>query len=175
MSACFCFAEVVDGILVAYATKHGPTHELAESIAAQLAEAGVETHALSASSVRSLDDYSAVVLGAPMFMGCWHRDACSFLRRFRTELADRPLAIFILGPSTDDGAVWEQARLGLDDALAHLPEVEPVSIGLFGGAIVPESLHFPLFGIAAGDLCDAAPIREWVDALPDVLGLRAAV
>ena len=54
----------MDEILIAYATKHGSTHEVAEAVAARLAAAGVEAHTLAANRVRSLDEYRAVVLGA---------------------------------------------------------------------------------------------------------------
>ena len=39
-------------VLIAYATKHGSTHEVAETVAAHLAQAGVEAHTVPASRVR---------------------------------------------------------------------------------------------------------------------------
>src|SRR5215831_11987247 len=134
----------MDEVLIAYATKHGSTHEVAESIAAHLADIGVEAHTLPAHRVRSMDDYRAVVLGAPLSMGRWHRDARSFLVRFRIELASRPLAVFALGPLEEDRENRESARKQLYRTLSHVPGVEPVTVGLFGGAIVPATLHFPL-------------------------------
>src|ERR1051326_2302430 len=114
-------------ILIAYATKHGSTHEVAESVAAHLAQMGFEAHTLPANRVPSLDEYRAVVLGAPLYMGRWHGDARAFLRRFRHELATRPFAVFALGPVKDDAEQWEDARKQLFDALSHAPGVEPRS------------------------------------------------
>jgi menaquinone-dependent protoporphyrinogen oxidase len=165
----------MDEILIAYATKHGSTHEVAETIAAHLAEAGVETHTLPMNRVRSLDEYRAVVLGAPLYMGRWHGDARAFLRRFADELTSRPLAIFALGPTKDEPEQWTGARKQLYESLARFPGVEPVSVGLFGGAIVPETLHFPFSHIPAGDLRDWSAIEEWTARLPDALGLHALV
>ena len=165
----------MDEVLIAYATKHGSTHEVAESIAAHLADIGVEAHTLPAHRVRSMDEYRAVVLGAPLYMGRWHRDARSFLGRFRIELASRPLAVFALGPLEEDRENWESARKQLYRTLSHVPGVEPVTVGLFGGAIVPATLHFPLSHIPAGDLRDREAIREWADRLPEALGLRVVV
>lgn len=165
----------MDEILIAYATKHGSTHEVAESVAARLAQAGVEAHTLPANRVRSLDEYSAVVLGAPLYMGHLHADARKFLRRFSKELATRPFAVFALGPVQDEPEQWEEARKQLYDTLAHFPGVEPVTVGLFGGAIVPETLHFPLSRIPAGDLRDWAAIEAWTARLPDAFGLRELV
>jgi menaquinone-dependent protoporphyrinogen oxidase len=161
----------MDEALIAYATKHGSTHEIAEFVAARLAEVGVEARTLPAHSVRSLDDYQAVVLGAPLYMGRWHNDARAFLRRFRSELATRPLAVFALGPVEDKPEQWEGAAKQLSKALAHVPGVEPVTVEVFGGAIVPETLHFPFSHVAAGDLRDWDAIRTWAEHLPDKLRL----
>ena len=165
----------MDEVLIAYATKHGSTHEVAEFVAAHLADIGAEAHTLPAHRVRSLDEYQAVVLGAPLYMGRWHRDARTFLRRFRSELATRPLAVFALGPVEDNLEQWEGARAQLYNALAHAPGVEPVTVGVFGGAIVPETLHFPFSHIPAGDLRDWDAIRDWTERLPDALGLGVLV
>jgi menaquinone-dependent protoporphyrinogen oxidase len=162
-------------VLIAYATKHGSTHEVAETVAAHLAQAGVEAHTVPADRVRSLDEFEAVVLGAPIYLGRWHHDARAFLRRFRSELATRPLAVFALGPISDSSEQWDGARQQLYRALAHAPGVEPVTVGLFGGAIVPETLHFPFSHVPAGDLRDWDSIRAWTERLPDALGLRVLV
>jgi len=171
----WCFAYGMDEILIAYATKHGSTHEVAETIAGRLAEAGAETHTLPAERVESLDGYDAVVLGAPMYMGRWHGDARAFLRRHREALATRPLAVFALGPVRDEPKQWDGARKQLYDTLAHFPGIEPVTVALFGGAIVPETLHFPFSRVPAGDLRDWDEIREWTERLPDALGLGVLV
>jgi menaquinone-dependent protoporphyrinogen oxidase len=165
----------MDEVLIAYATKHGSTHEVAETVAAHLAQAGVEAHTVPADRVRSLDEFQAVVLGAPIYMGRWHHDARAFLRRFRSELATRPLAVFALGPISDSAEQWDGARQQLYGALAHVPGVEPVTVGLFGGAIVPETLHFPFSHVPAGDLRDWDSIQAWTERLPDALGLRVLV
>jgi menaquinone-dependent protoporphyrinogen oxidase len=162
----------MDEILIAYATKHGSTHEVAEAIAGWLADAGVETHTLSAAKVDDLDEYSAVVLGAPLYMGHWHRDARAFTRRHRRALEEKPLAVFALGPIKDEQGQWRGAREQLDRELRGL---HPVGVGLFGGAIVPETLHFPFSHMPAGDLRDWDVIRAWAAELPELLGVRVPV
>lgn len=162
----------MDTILIAYATKHGSTHEVAEAIAGWLSEEGVETHTLPARDVRSLEGYDAVVLGAPLYMGRWHPDARGFVRRHRHALAARPFAAFALGPLKDDDGQWRGAHTQLDNALEGLA---PVAVGLFGGTIVPETLHFPFSRMPAGDLRDWAVIERWAAALPAHLGVRVGV
>ncbi len=60
-------------------------------------------------------------LGAPLYMGRWHRDARAFLRRHRDALAKRPLAVFALGPVKDEPKQWDGAEKQLYATLAQLP------------------------------------------------------
>ena len=85
-------------VLVAYATRYGSTQEVAESVAATLRECGLEVDIGPMRDVRTLDQYRSVVLGAPLYMMHWHKDALHFLARHREALTARPVAIFALGP-----------------------------------------------------------------------------
>ena len=53
-------------VLVAYATRYGSTQEVAEAVAATLRERGLEVDIQPMREVRALDQYRAVVLGAPL-------------------------------------------------------------------------------------------------------------
>jgi len=66
-------------ILVGYATTYGSTQEIAEAVAATLREGGLEVDCRPASKVRTLEGYAADVLGAPLCMFRWHKDATHFL------------------------------------------------------------------------------------------------
>ncbi len=103
-------------VLVAYATKYGSTQEVAEAVAATLRERGLEVDIQPMRKVRTLDGYSAVVLGAPLYMFRWHRDARHFLSRHRKALMERPVAIFALGPFHDEEKEWQDVRAQLNRA-----------------------------------------------------------
>ncbi|MEJ2711561.1 MAG: flavodoxin domain-containing protein, partial [Anaerolineales bacterium] len=82
-------------ILVAYASQHGSTGEIAAAIAADLREAGLEVDLQLIRQVRTLEGYQAIVLGAPLYMFRWHKDALRFLARHRQTLASGlPVAVF---------------------------------------------------------------------------------
>jgi menaquinone-dependent protoporphyrinogen oxidase len=149
-------------ILVTYATNAGSTAKVAEAVAAQLAKtAQVET--LPFDKVTSLDNYSAVVLGAPMILG-WHRGAQAFLKRNQAALSRIPLAIFITCMSltktcetsvagvpiyVDEKlpvAPKKEGRLSfkenystvshyMEPILKAAPLVKPVSVAFFGGSL----------------------------------------
>ncbi len=163
----------MDGpLLVAYASSHGSTREVAEAICSPLQETGLRAHLRPAMDVRDLDGYDAVVLGAPLYMGRWHRHAHAFLRRHQRALAGKPLAVFALGPIHDDvEKEWSDARSQLDAAIAR-HGVEPHVVEIFGGRVDPSQLHFPFSKIPAGDARDWDAIAAWSEALPEALGLR---
>jgi len=79
--------------------------------------------------------YSVVVLGAPLYMFRWHKDARHFLSRHREALTQRPVAIFALGPfTTGDEKEWQGSREQLNKELAGFPWLTPVALEIFGAA-----------------------------------------
>jgi menaquinone-dependent protoporphyrinogen oxidase len=165
---------MVHRILVAYATKHGSTAEVADTIGLELRASGVDVDVREARAVGDLDGYDAVVLGAPLYMGRWHGDARAFLRRLRRDLRDRPLGVFALGPLKEDGTDVPGAQRQLDTALAKAP-VRPVDVVLFGGAVDPDRLRFPLNRMPRADVRDWIRIRAWARGLPAVLEAAATL
>lgn len=65
-------------VLVAFASKHGATGEIAEAIAAALRERGIEADVESVDAVIELDAYDAIVLGSAVYMGHWLDAAQAF-------------------------------------------------------------------------------------------------
>ena len=158
-------------ILVGYATRYGSTQEVAEAVAATLRERGLAVDLQPMRQVRTLTGYSAVVLGAPLFMFRWHKDALRFLSRHRNALTERPVAVFALGPVHDpyDEQEWQDSRAQLDKALVQFPWLTPVALEVFGGKYDPEKLRFPISLFAgnepASDLRDWTAIRAWAGNL----------
>jgi len=81
-------------ILVAYATRHGSTADVAEWIGDGLRVPGSHVDVVEIGSAPRLADYDAVVVGGPMILG-WHRAARRFLGTHAGELEGRPVALFI--------------------------------------------------------------------------------
>lgn len=152
-------------ILVAYASKHGTTREVAESIAATLAELGLEVELEEAGRVRDVGRYGAVVVGGGLYRGKWHADARRLLKRSRHELAARPLAVFGMGPDSLEASKVAESRQQLERALATVPELEPIAVAIFGGALEPESWHFPFNRLPAFDARDWDAIRAWAEEI----------
>ncbi len=146
--------------LVAYASKHGSTEEVARAIGVVVRDAGHHVDVRDAEAVTDVEPYDAVILGAPLYIGRWHAGARTFLRRHRTALEERPLAVFALGPLTLGETQIADSRKQLLSALAHL-EVSPDLVTIFGGAVDPAKLHFPLNRMPKTDARDWSEIEAW--------------
>ncbi len=150
-----------NSILVGFATQYGSTQQVAEQVAATLREHGLEVDLQPVRQVRSLEKYRAVVLGAPIYMFHWHKEALGFLSRHRTTIAQRPVAIFALGPIHSEEKEFQEARAQLDKELAKFPWLVPVALEIFGGKLEPAKFRFPHNLIPAMKNMPASDIRDW--------------
>ena len=163
-------------ILVGYATRYGSTQEVAEAVAATLRTGGREVDLQPMQTVRTLDGYRAIVLGAPLYLGSWPKDARRFLAQYQAALAARPVAIFALGPLGTDEKDLQASRAQLDKELAKFPWLTPLAVAVFAGKYDPQKLNLPhkllaalpaspLYHRPASDLRDWAAIRAWAGSL----------
>ena len=158
-------------ILVGYATRNGSTQEVAETIAESLRKDGREVDIQPMRRVQTLAGYRMLVLGAPLYMFHWHKDALAFLSRHQEALKGLPVAVFALGPFHDEEKEWQEVRAQLDKELAKFPWFAPVAHEVFGGKFDPAKLRFPLNllpamkKIPASDVRDWAAIRAWASDL----------
>ena len=150
-------------ILIAYATRTGSTQEVAEAVAVTLCESGLEVDIQPMRNVRTLKGYGAVVLGAPLYMFHWHKDALSFLSRYREVLTDGLLvAIFASGPfAKGDEKEWQEVRKQLDQELAKFAWLRPIAVEIVGGKFDPAKLSFPLNLVPALKQMPASDLRDW--------------
>jgi menaquinone-dependent protoporphyrinogen oxidase len=157
-------------LLVAYATRNGSTRDVAEHIASMLRLDGYDVVCSAAAEIDDLEGVDAVILGAPIYTGRWHRDASNFVKRHRDELAEGAFAVFALGPRTLDLHDLNSTRDQLDRALRKLDAPPPATIAVFGGVIDPKKLHFPFNRVRPSDARDWDDIHRWAANLPAALG-----
>jgi len=165
----------MSNILVAYATRYGSTREVAERVGEKLRAPGVAVDVSPAGSVTDVSRYSAVVLGAPYYIGKMLKEATAFLERHRGDLETMPVALFALGPvrATDD---MDEDRKQLDRTLDKIGWFKPVAVEMFVGKFDPAVLRgldklvtkpkaSPLYGLGAQDDRDWNAIESWAESL----------
>ena len=163
-------------VLVAYASKHGTTREVAETIASTLHEHGLAVELEEAARVDDVSRYDAVVVGGGLYMGRWHADARRLLKRHRRGLAEKYLTVFAMGPDSLDESKVAESRKQLDRALASTPELNPGAVAIFGGALEPRNWPFPFNRLPAFDARNWDDIHSWADELVEKLqGVAASV
>ena len=91
-------------VLVASATRHGATAEIAEAIAATLKDRGLKVELRRVEEVADMSGYDAVVLGSAVYIGKWLEPARQFAVDHAAELAMRPTWLFSSGPLGDPRA-----------------------------------------------------------------------
>ena len=107
-------------VLVAAASKHGATGEIAARIGARLAEHGVDVQVENLTQVADLSPYDAFVIGSGVYLGNWLKQARRFLDQHAGELAERPTWLFASGSIVGDPPVADDPnvlRAGLADRL----------------------------------------------------------
>ncbi len=171
----------MESILVVYATKYGSTKEVAEAIAETLRTHGLEVDVRAAGDPVDPSDYSAVVVGGAFYYFRWLKAAHKFIRSHRGALETLPVAVFGMGPWSEDPAKFAEelsdVRTHLDKALAKHEWLAPVAATVFGGAFFPDRLKFPdnnpaMRQIPTADARDWETIRAWAESLPAAFGLE---
>jgi len=72
-------------VLVAYASKYGSTQEVAEKIAATLRENDLLVDLKPIREVKPLEEYTAIVLGAPLYISTSPTGSENHLASFRFQ------------------------------------------------------------------------------------------
>src|SRR4051812_1761727 len=156
-------------ILVAVATRHGATREIAENVATAVGSARTDAGVWSLVEVRdavlvhSVEGFDAVVLGSAVYRGHWPEPARKLAESFSDELRRVPVWLFSSGPIGEQTEPAEEP-LVVEDLGRRL---EARGHRLFGGKIDRHALHFPeravvaALRVADGDNRDWPSIRAW--------------
>lgn len=168
-------------VLVAHASRHGSTAEIAERIAERLREAGLDAVAMDVDEVEGVAAYDAFVIGGAAYMFHWLAPALKFVRRNEELLARRPVWLFSSGPVGDEKVddegndLLEVSRPKEFDELHELlaPREEKVFFGKWDPDAPPvgfaeRMMRFVPAGreaLPAGDFRDWSAIDAWADGI----------
>jgi menaquinone-dependent protoporphyrinogen oxidase len=156
-------------VLVTYASKYGSTGGVADALGKELCAKEVATDVLLIRNVTNVSSYQGVVIGSPIYMGKWMSEAVDFLKTNRNILRQVPVTYFLvcmtLARPTEKNRV--EVLSYMDPILKTVPEIKPVGIGTFAGALDYGNLSWlnqkilKSKGTPEGDFRDWNVIRAW--------------
>jgi menaquinone-dependent protoporphyrinogen oxidase len=163
-------------VLVAYATKHGATAEIAEKIGEVLRQAGIRTDVLPMNHINNLHSYKAVVLGSAVYIGRWRKEAAKFLKANEEVLAEQLVWLFSSGPTGKGNPVELLKGWYFPPVLQPIADrIQPRGITVFHGAVDMKKSNFiekwmiNKVKAPVGDFRDWEAISSWAAVIANVL------
>lgn len=164
-------------VLIAVASRHGATREIADEIQTILEAEGFAADVVDVASDTPLDGYDAVVLGSAVYSGRWLTSATRFAAANRMRLRELPVWLFSSGPlgeppEPDDNPVDVD---DIDDQL------HPVDDRVFAGRLDRSDLGFAeramvgALGVLDGDYRQWDEIVDWAEGIAAHLAEMVAV
>lgn len=159
-------------ILIAYASKHGATAEIAKKLGETLTQTGFQVALAEAKKVRDLSPYGAVILGSAVYYGQWRRAAARLLTKHERILAQKPTWLFSSGPAGEGDPVELLNGWRFPPRLQEVADrIRPRDITVFQGALDPDKLggfeKWVLNNVRSplGDFRDWEAITAWANLI----------
>ena len=167
-------------ILIAYASRTGTTTGVAEAIGDTLKNHGVQVDVRAMQDIDDCTPFRAVVAGSAIQNRQWLPEALQFIHTHRAVLVEKPLATFLVCMTLAMKNADQYRSFVLDFLQPVRAQVNPVSEGLFAGALdiskVPSfSDRFKfrlsvLFRVwSEGDHRDWNAIHSWTESIYPLL------
>ncbi|MDX6560259.1 MAG: menaquinone-dependent protoporphyrinogen oxidase [Gaiellales bacterium] len=159
-------------VLVAAASRHGATQEIADAIGITLNAEGMSASVVPIAEVADLAGYEAFVLGSAVYMGRWLDSAKTFVERNSETLSNQPTWLFSSGPIGDPPRPKQPEAVDVDDVVSKTHANEHK---LFAGKLDKNALGFGeravmlAFRAVEGDYRDWDEIQAWARAVAQEL------
>jgi len=162
-------------VLVAYASRHGSTAEIAQAMANTLCSDSVIAEAKWVGHVTDVSEYDAIFIGSAIRYDKWLPEATEFVARHQPALQQMPVSLFFtcMTLSVKSAKTTAQAAEYAAKIAALLPRVSATDVGQFAGVLDFDKIPFPgrliarlifvLLRVKAGDYRDWPAIRHWAE------------
>jgi menaquinone-dependent protoporphyrinogen oxidase len=145
-------------VLVAFASKHGATEEIARSIGEILDGQGLTVDVKRMKDVDTVLPYNAFVLGSAIYMGSWLKGARAFVDGHAELLARQPTWLFSSGPIGSPPHAAASDSFNVPDLLdaTHARDHQ-----VFGGRLDKANLGLAERALAGALRVPSGDYREW--------------
>lgn len=160
-------------LLIAVASKHGSTEEIAEKIQATIARSGIQSDVVPCDQA-TVDGYDALVIGSAVYAGHWRPEALAFVDRIESELASTPVWLFSSGPLGDPPKPPDEPV----EVAEIIDRLSPRGHALFAGKLdkgrlsVGERTVVRMVKAPYGDFRPWDDIAGWAEEIAAYLGNR---
>ena len=155
-------------VLIAVASRHGSTYEIAEAIAAELEEAGLTAEVKEINQNPHVLSYDAAVIGSAVYMGRWLSEAQNFVEDHQEALLEVPVWLFSSGPLGENSTEKEGEPYNLDElvtmtqAKGHQVFIGKLDKGDLGFG---EKLVIRMVKAPDGDFRDWQAVSDWAQEI----------
>jgi menaquinone-dependent protoporphyrinogen oxidase len=163
-------------VLVAHASKHGMTAEIAAKIGEILRRAGLKVEVLPVKRVKDPASYQAFVLGSAVYIAMWRKDLVQFLQKNEKTLSEHPVWLFSSGPmGKGDPSELSQGWRFPKAQEPLIERIKPRDIAIFHGAINIKKMNllekWVLKNVKAptGDYRNWDAITSWARSIAEAL------
>lgn len=165
-------------VLVAVASKHGGTQDIAYGIARILMGWGIVADVRNIETDGEVDGYEAVILGSAVYRGSWLKSARQFVNKHAAELATRPTWLFSSGP------IGKPLKPQFDEAVQIgeiIAKTKAREHHVFTGKLDKRNLNLAersiikAIGLEEGDWRDWNDVGTWAVKIAKELRKRASI
>jgi len=176
-SSCGLEKKISKKVLVAYASYCGSTGGVAEAIGKVLCDRGALVDVRLVKNVGDMSSYQAAIIGSAARSASWWPEAISFVKGNEKMLSRIPVAYFLtcLALVKDTEENRRMAGSYMEPVLKAAPDVKPMDMGLFSGALDYSKMNLMYRtimkskmgkkGVPEGDYRDWTAIRTWAEGL----------
>jgi len=158
-------------VLIAVASKHQSTGEIAIALGRELSSRGLDVTTANVKNVSALEDYDAVILGSAVYLGRWLNEATDFAKKHQESLKRRSVWLFSSGPLGEPLRPLDQPV----DAAFIKDLTAAIGHHLFAGRLERSHLNLMEKAMTAaahapeGDFRDWQEVQSWADEIAGLL------
>ena len=134
-------------VLVAAASKHGATLEIAEALGRELEAAGLDCDVVDIAEAADPSGYDAAILGSGAYAGRWLKPARRYVDDNAATLLTMPVWMFSSGPLGDPLKPADAEAVNVEEFVSL---IRPEEHRLFPGALDKSRLSFGERAIVTG-------------------------